>query len=81
MLDVRFPAETEIQRSLDLVAAGRCYGAVPARLGGACRARLPVVSGLSRQRTGPGFDRLRIEAYLRIWNALHPAARASILDD
>jgi hypothetical protein len=81
IIDVGFVAETQIQRSLDLVAAGRCYrcaavvGEALAELGS------PLCQDCRDSGRGEGLDRLRIEAYLRIWNVLHPAARASILDE
>jgi hypothetical protein len=81
MIDVGFVAETEIQRSLDLVAAGRCYGCaelVPAAL---AELGSPLCLDCRDSGRGDGFDRLRIEAYLRTWNRLHPGARASIVDD
>ena len=81
MIDVGFVAETEIQRSLDLVAAGRCYGCTAVITEALAELGSPLCQDCRDSGRGPGFDRLRIEAYLRIWNVLHPAARASILDE
>ena len=81
MLDVRFPVEAEIQRSLELVAAGRCYGCAELVSEALAELGSPLCQDCRDSGRGRGFDRLRIEAYLRIWNTLHPAARASILDD
>jgi hypothetical protein len=80
MLEVGF-AETEIQRSLDLVAAGRCYGCAAVVPEALAELGSPLCQDCRDSGRGEGFDRLRIEAYLRIWNARHPAARASILDE
>ncbi len=83
MIDVGFVAETEIQRSLDLVAAGRCYGCAAVVTEALAELGSPLCQDCRDSGRGraDGLDRLRIEAYLRIWNALHPAARASILED
>ena len=80
-LDVGFAAETKIQRSLDLVAAGRCYGCAAVVPEALAELGSPLCQDCRDDRRGEGLDRLRIEAYLRIWNALHPKARASILED
>ena len=81
VLDVGFEHETEIQRSLDLVAAGRCYGCAAVVPEPLAQLGSPLCQDCRDNGRGEGLDRLRIEAYLRIWNALHPAARASILDE
>ena len=81
MLDVGFAAEAEIQRSLDLIAAGRCYGCAAVVPEALAELGSPLCHDCRDSGRGEGFDRLRIEAYLRIWNALHPASRASILDE
>lgn len=29
----------------------------------------------------PALDRIKLEAYVRVWNALHPTARAAIVEE
>lgn len=82
------PARTEaIESVLRLTRAGLCYGC-----GGAVeRALAELGSPLCHDcRDGAAAHslpplrrraRLEVEAYLRVWNALHPAATTTIVDD
>jgi hypothetical protein len=70
--------------ALALVRAGRCYGCSAfisqalAELGSPlcddCRGRT------LRSHAGLQASRLKVEALLRVWNALHPHARVSLPD-
>ena len=78
---VTFDRTAAANRALELVRAGRCY---------ACADAIPVPlaelgSPLCQECRDGGHDamqleRLRLEAFLRTWNSLHPGASAVIAD-
>src|SRR5215207_6309382 len=71
MLDVGFASELEIQRSLDLVAAGRCYACAAVVPEALAELGSPLCHDCRDSGRRGGLDRIRIESYLRVWNALH----------
>jgi hypothetical protein len=82
LLEVEFEHPARLELVLALTRAGLCQGCggpvapALAELGSRfCHDCRDGVDGRAR------LDRIRIDAFIGVWNALHPTAHATLLDD